>query len=503
MNTNNKKFRYELVVLVIILVAGFAVRMIDLTDPPLDYHPTRQLRAAIITRSIYLQMNPAASPEQVEFATDPVLYEYITRREPPVTEFLVALIYLFIGSETLWISRIVTSLIWCVGGIALFLLVRRMTSSPAALVSVGFYMFTPFGVIGSRSFQPEALMVASMLWALYLFYHWIDNPTWKNALLAGLVTGFSIFVKPNALFPLFFSYALTVIFSIGLIRAVKNIQIWIISILAAIFPAIYYFLINPSAGGFTNDLFSTIVGVVPNPQYFLGWGSIVTDVVPFTVIILALTSTLMFGRKNRLFVIGLWIGYLVLGIVVPYHIYTHDYYSLILVPIVAISLGKIVQTILNTALSQDIFVKIGLVGIAIFAMLFSGWNVYKTLNERDFRNEPRGWELIAEEIPQDKQVVGLTHNYGFNFIYFGYQVIQSWPYTSDVDFISMRGDDLYDNFDQFFYAMVEPNDIFLVTLFQEFEAQPQLKEKLSEYPIYSEGVGYIMYDLSEKKPEYH
>ena len=34
---------------------GLAVRLYDLTDPPLDFHPTRQLHSALIARGMYYQ----------------------------------------------------------------------------------------------------------------------------------------------------------------------------------------------------------------------------------------------------------------------------------------------------------------------------------------------------------------------------------------------------------------------------------------------------------------
>ena len=37
---------------------------------------------------------------------------------------------------------------------------------------------------------------------------------------------------------------------------------------------------------------------------------------------------------------------------------------------------------------------------------------------------------------------------------------------------------------------------FLVTDFEEFNRQPELKERLfSSYPLYSEGDGYLIFDL--------
>ncbi len=41
--------------LALMLLVGFALRMYDLTDPPLDFAPTRQLFSAIKARGMYYQ----------------------------------------------------------------------------------------------------------------------------------------------------------------------------------------------------------------------------------------------------------------------------------------------------------------------------------------------------------------------------------------------------------------------------------------------------------------
>jgi len=45
---------------------------------------------------------------------------------------------------------------------------------------------------------------------------------------------------------------------------------------------------------------------------------------------------------------------------------------------------------------------------------------------------------------------------------------------------------------------VAPFEFFLVTLFGEFNAQPMLMEKLSEFQVHAEGPGFIVYDLSSE-----
>jgi 4-amino-4-deoxy-L-arabinose transferase-like glycosyltransferase len=486
---------FYLIALIVLLVAGFLVRMIDLTDPPLDFHATRQLREAIIARRIYLQLDPSADPEHVAYATDPALYDYVTRREPPITEAIVALIYVLIGSETLWVSRIVTAIFWCAGGLGLYLLVKRLTSPDAGLISLGFYLFAPFGVIASRSFQPEALMVAGMIWSLYCFVLWLEEPTWKNAILAGVVTGLTIFVKPNPLFMLLPAYVLALFFIMGIKKSLKNAQVWVIAVLSGVFAFVFYMILNPAAGGFLNNFWLDIKSIIPTSRYFLGWGSIVTDIIPFSVLVTALASTLLYKKTGQLLTIGLWVGYVALGIFFPHHIYTHNYYSIVLVPITAIALGQIGQVVAEYAANKKGIIKAGVLLVAVFAIAYASWNVYKELDEKSYRGEPAGWRQVGDALPEDQRIIALTHNYGTNLAYYGYRMLTLWPYTGDLNLQSIRGGDSTADFDAYFESRTASFDLFLVTHFGELNAQPLLMEKLSQLPVYAEGDGYILYEL--------
>ncbi|MCB2213783.1 glycosyltransferase family 39 protein [bacterium] len=486
---------FYIIALVVLLVAGFFVRMIDLTDPPLDFHATRQLREAIIARRIYLQMKPDADSEHVAYATDPALYDYVARREPPITEGLVALIYLLIGSETLWVSRIVTSLFWCLGGYGLYLLVNRLASKDAALISLGFYLFSQFGVIASRSFQPEALMVAGMIWSLYCFVLWLDEHTWKNAILAGVVTGLTLLVKPNPLFILLPTYFILLIFTNGLRNTIKNIQVWGVAGLSGLFAIIYYLAVNPAAGGFLKNFWLDAVNIIPTSVFFLGWGSIVTDVTPFVVLLIAFASTLLYEKTGRLLSIGLWIGYVILGFFTPQHIYTHNYYSIVLVPITAIALGKVGQVVVEFASNKKLILKLGLILVAIIGMSYASWNVYKDLHEKDYRGEPAGWAQVGQALPKDQKIIALTHNYGENLAYYGYRMLPLWPNSGDLNLRTILGAYTTADFEDYYEERVKDFDLFLVTHFGELNSQPMLMDKLSQLPIYAEGPGYILYDL--------
>ena len=92
-----KQVLFLRIVLLLLLAFGLGIRLVDLKDPPLDFHPTRQLRAAIIARGMYYEMSPAADPTLRAEAADSLTR--METYEPPIFERLVALTYLAAGGE--------------------------------------------------------------------------------------------------------------------------------------------------------------------------------------------------------------------------------------------------------------------------------------------------------------------------------------------------------------------------------------------------------------------
>jgi hypothetical protein len=73
--------------------------------------------------------------------------------------------------------------------------------------------------------------------------------------------------------------------------------------------------------------------------------------------------------------------------------------------------------------------------------------------------------------------------------------LTAWPTYGDLIYHEdLRGAQL--DFEKKFEE-ISKKDIFLVTDFDEWERQPFLKEKLSTYPIFAQGEGYIIFDLRQ------
>ena len=175
-----------------LLALGLGLRLYDLTDQPIDFHATRQLRGALIARGMYYQMLPEADEstrsQAIAFGTSTGQYE------PSILEYVVARTYLLLGQETLWVSRVFTSLFWIICGAALFSLAWRAASPGAALAVLAYYLILPFAVQASRSFQPDPVMVMWIVLSIFALYRWSEHKGmgsagWKWAILAGIFGG--------------------------------------------------------------------------------------------------------------------------------------------------------------------------------------------------------------------------------------------------------------------------------------------------------------------------
>ena len=174
--------RSKILILLIVLFIfgiGLSLRLMRLTNPPLDLHAWRQLRSASIARGIYYQMTPDADPVTRQRAINLGKYDQL---EPTITETLVAYTYRLAGGVYLWIARLYTIIFWLLGGVALFALAWRLSSADGAIVSLAYYLLLPFGILVSRSFLPEPLMVMWILFAVFAIYRWVETHTWKWAL---------------------------------------------------------------------------------------------------------------------------------------------------------------------------------------------------------------------------------------------------------------------------------------------------------------------------------
>jgi len=133
-------------------------------------------------------------------------------------------------------------------------------------------------------------------------------------------------------------------------------------------------------------------------------------------------------------------------------------------------------------------------------MAYPAWHARSGLLGKDYRNEPGAWRNMGDELPRDGEIIALTHDYGMRLLYWGYTPVRLWPYQADFQLHLARGGNLSPEIRSYFDDMTGDMKYFLVTAYNEFDAQQQIKEILTtEYPLVQRGDGYMLFDLSQSK----
>jgi hypothetical protein len=508
MNDSPRTFfgRYHTLVLVIIFVAAAAIRLYDLTDLPLDFHPTRQLFSALKARGMYYETLPNAPADQREFAIQQGKMRATI--EPEILEKLTVFTWKFTGEE-LWVARIYSSLFWLIGGIFLYLLARDLFSRDAALFTAAFYLLLPYAVIASRSFQPDPLMVALIVGFWWAVNRWSQSLTpnshpasrssWLYVLLASLLGGLAIFVKLNAAF-FIIGGALGAALGRASVRdLLRNKQVWAMVVLG----------ILPGAGWVTYGLSRGFLGqqfggrfmpeLFLSPNFYLGWTDMLNNVIGIFTFVLALLGLLLVQEKStRVFLLGLWGAYLDFAFFFDYHISTHDYYSLPLIPIAALALTPLVDAIFVGLVAQIANLRNKFLAVAIltFCLLAALWTSRAALKP-DFRPDGLFWQHIGETV-RGHRVVALTQDYGLPLAYWGWTGSANWPDSTDIEYHDLRGGN--QTFEKTFDRLTKNKDLFLITDLADLKRQPELRARLSGFAIFAQDDGYIIYNLLQPSP---
>jgi hypothetical protein len=477
-----------------LMLLGFGLRLIDATDAPLDFHPTRQLRGAIVARSIFYQLRPAEDAYLQQQAV--LMRNAVAELEPPILESIVAFGYLLAGGEQIAVARVVTSLFWVLAAIPLYDLARRMAGRGAALLAVAYYLFLPFAVQASRSFQPDPFMVAWLVLALYGAYRWSERQEWKWAWLAGAAAGFAVLIKVVAAYLVMGFMVAVVLATLGLRAALRSKQVWAMAAVSVL-PAFAYYLLNigDSSGNYFQNWVVALLPLAFVPSFYVFWINMLSDLLGAGSLVAAALGVLLAEARARWLLIGAWLGYLIYGITLPHQTTTHSYYHIQLVPIVALSLAPIFQLVVRRVWRQAPAWRALAAAAVAATLLFAAWSVRSTLLGVDYRQEPAFWERIGGVIPRDGDTIALVQSYGHLLNYYGGRRVELWPIAAELKLAGLRGNTPAD-FEAFFAERTAGMRYFLVTAFNQLDLQPELKEYLdAHFHIYIQGDGYLIYAL--------
>lgn len=483
----------RILALAVIFTFGIAIRLYDSTDLPLDFHSTRQLLSMLKARGMYYETRMDVSPEERTFAIQQ--WKFRASVEPEFFERIVAWTYQFTG-EQVWVARVYSSAFWIIGGIFLYLLARRLTSEDGAITATAVYLFLPYAVIASRSFQPDPLMTMFIVMFLWAVWEWASTSKWKFAILAGLFGGLAIFIKfPAAFFVVGGGLGAALSYR-SMKEAFKDPQVYVMALLG-ILPGAGYLIYGIFVEDFLGQQFGGrfIPSLFLSPSYYIGWLNMLNLVIGGFTLMLALLGLFFFDSKPLRFLLGLWIGYALFGFYFNFHIHTHDYYSLPLIPIVALSIAPLADFLFAklAQLTQTKFLRLAVFLFLLFGITASVWNIRNQMNAVDYRPQAAMWSEIDAKT-EGYNLIGLTQDYGARMAYWGWRNMISWPSYGDLLYSAARSGAQQD-FDEQFEELTAKKELFIVTDFTDLDLQPYLKAELKTYPVFAEGDGYLIYQL--------
>ena len=393
--------------------------------------------------------------------------------------------------------RIYETLFWLLAGLALFDLARRIASPTSALIALAYYLVLPFAVQASRSFQPDPLMTSAFIAGIYFLYLWSEEQKWKWAIFAALFIGFAVYVKIVIVFFVIGAAIAAVLATLGL-RFWKSLQVWVMMALMAVPAFLYYILRTP--GRSDEYFFAWTVDLIKldiSTSFYAHWLGFIGSLFGLTILFLSIAGVFLAPPRLRWMLIGIWVGYFVYGLTLPYQMYTHSYYHIQLIPVVALGLVPIVETVAVRVSGETRWLKAALIALVVFVIGYQAWIARSDLvaQAQDYRREPAYWENMAKAIPANANLMGLTQDYGYRLMYYGWRKITLWPYVNGLT--EVRGANF--NAQAKFSDLVAGRDYFLVTASGQLDAQPELKKILDGYTVTEQGEGFVLYDLHKPK----
>lgn len=492
-------------ILGLIIFSGLAIRLYDLNDLPLDYHPTRQIRALLIARGMYYQNLETAPDWQREMAVTRWKAEGLI--EPPILEKMMAVTYQLLGKEVPWVGRLYTIIFWMLGGVGIYLLVHQLTENlVGGLAAMGFFLLLPYGVYASRSLLPDILMVTLLVWFWWAALRWRLAPDWLWAAIAGTLAGAAMLVKfvagiyilPTLITILFLIQSPKIKIPVHSLWGQRILMLFIAGLLPLSYLVFGVYLDGSMQSQFGLRFFPNLWLQL---SFYMGWFNQIDRIIGLVLITTAFAGIFLYKKYSvRLFIVSLWIGYFLCGFVFPYHYSTHDYYHLPIIPLVAISIAPVAVVLVDAFLNANPrrMVRAAMLILCISGVVVNLWQIRSHLKKADYRPEAQYWQNIAEVI-HNRSVVTLTPDYGYRLEYWGWVYSVAWPETGDLSLRQLAGQNT-DEFNQLFQDTVSGKQLFLVTLLEQFDQQPGLKNKLThDYPILQKADDYLLFDLEHPR----
>jgi 4-amino-4-deoxy-L-arabinose transferase-like glycosyltransferase len=179
-----------------LLALAFAIRAVDAGQPIVENYVGRQVPTAMVARN--LDRGSGFLRPQLDTGPFPSLFLV----EPPVFASAALAVHRGFGVALEPAGRIVSALAVALGAWGLYGLVRRREGPATALLAAAALAIFPVTIRYGRAFQPDALMLGTLLAGLRCWDDCEHDGGWPRLVLAWSLTAISLAVKVTSAYVL-------------------------------------------------------------------------------------------------------------------------------------------------------------------------------------------------------------------------------------------------------------------------------------------------------------
>ncbi|MCB9812824.1 MAG: glycosyltransferase family 39 protein [Pseudomonadales bacterium] len=372
MNTLLKKYP----LLIFIIFIALFLRIYKISNPILDWHSWRQADTASVTREyVKSEINPLY-PKYHDISNiasgleNPEGYRMV---EFPIYNIIVAFILKSFSTLQLEATSRMVSIIFSIGTlVSLFFLTKSYYGKKAAYLASFFFAVLPYSVFYSRTILPEPTMLFFSTFSLVTLRYYLIKPSYRHYLLSVISLAIAVLLKPFVIF-LFPLYIQMILEKKGW-KGLKDFRLYLYALISII-PFLLWrkWIINFPAGIPASDWLFNGNGIRFRPAWFrwLGYERITKLILGFVGIIFLPISFLGSLKEKEFFIPSWWLGIGIYFSVIATGNIQHDYYQILITPIISITLAHGVL-ILDKFLSKKInaLVSMGLISFLIILTLY-------------------------------------------------------------------------------------------------------------------------------------
>jgi 4-amino-4-deoxy-L-arabinose transferase-like glycosyltransferase len=477
----------------LLLIGAFVLRIDGITGPSLA---TRELHNALLAREYYLGDGAGLPDWQKRVLRE--LRDSVRPIEPPVLDHLAAASFQLTGGENLWFPRLVSSLLWVVGGIFLYLIALHITRWEGALIALALYLFWPYGVLISRLYMPDPTMIALLLGAALTVIRYWERPSTPRLIAAGVVSAAATSLKPGvaAVFLVVLFAALAVTHRVMAATLVRG-RLAVFAALALAPSAAYYvygtyvsdFLAGESEGRIQPEVLKTA-------WFWNGWWEMVSIVLPFpqrqALLALVPLAAGLLGiavaqrGRPRAILLGFLLGYLAYALIFASYTASHAYYALPLIPLLALSIGALAGFMLE---HFDLSAAISRRLLIAFLIIAVGIGAFKSRPFTPDDGPIADYRRIGEATGHATGLIVVDERLRSPLMYWGWVVGNYWYPPTPSEDLPVSGDP--------FPPWIDPAQAtFLVVVgLDELGSEPRLREFTRSLPIVARTDRYAVFDL--------